>query len=106
MTHNADNAVTEAGGESYRFKNIHNHSPADVCRRSCPAYGDMLMEKTAARFNLTQTQNERGEWVPAIPLPLYVGFLHRKCRCDCGQTFRSGQRYREHYALRHILGLS
>jgi hypothetical protein len=54
----------------------------------------------------TSTQNDRGEWVPAIPEPLYVGWRLRRCRCDCGETFRNRRRYREHYALAHVLGLS
>lgn len=87
-------------------QSAHNHPREAACRRSCPAYGGMLMEKTAARFNTTQTQNDRGEWVPAIPLPLFVGWRLRKSRCSCGQTFRNQHRYREHFALAHILGLS
>lgn len=52
-----------------------------------------------------QTQNDRGEWVPAIPEPLYVGVRLRKCRCDCGEVRKGRKSYREHYALAHILGL-
>lgn len=48
-----------------------------------------------------QTQTRRG-WVPAIPEPFYIGFRLRRCRCDCGLTFRNKQRYREHYAYQHI----
>lgn len=99
-------SAREAGGDAYEFKSIHDHSAADVCSRSCPAYGAMLREKTAARFGTTQAQNDRGEWVPAIPEPLFVGFRLRKARCDCGETFRGRLRYREHFALVHILGLS
>jgi hypothetical protein len=50
----------------------------------------------------TQTQNERGEWVPAIPLPLYG----LRKRCQCGRHFWTAAGYRGHYALRHILRLS
>ena len=50
-------------------------------------------------------QNDRGQWVPAIPEPLFVGFRLRKCRCDCGDLRPNRQSYREHYALAHILGL-
>lgn len=53
-----------------------------------------------------RAQNKRGEWVPAIPEPLFVGFGLRKCRCDCGEVRRSRLSYREHYALAHILALS
>lgn len=52
------------------------------------------------------TQNRRGEWVPAIPEPLFVGLGLRRCRCDCGRTFRDRETYRGHYALVHILGLT
>lgn len=49
-----------------------------------------------------QTQNDRGEWVPAIPLPLYGV---RK-ECTCGRKFWTMGGYRGHYALVHILHLS
>lgn len=49
----------------------------------------------------TQAQNDRGEWVPAIPLPLYV-WPHRH-RCKCGGGFWTESGYRGHYALAHIL---
>jgi hypothetical protein len=45
-----------------------------------------------------QTQNKRGEWVPAIPLPL---FGIRK-RCQCGKRFWTLGGYRAHYAYVHI----
>jgi hypothetical protein len=47
----------------------------------------------------TRTQNARGEWVPAIPLPLYG--LRKHCRC--GRKFWRLASYRAHYALTHIL---
>lgn len=55
--------------------------------------------------------NTRGEWVPSIPLPFY-GFRFVGCG-ECDRTFKSlttstgraEQRYREHYAYAHILGL-
>lgn len=53
-----------------------------------------------------QVQNSQGRWVPAIPLPLFVGFGLRKSRCDCGRTFKDQEAYRAHYALVHILALS
>lgn len=52
------------------------------------------------------TQNTRGEWVPAIPEPLFIGRRLTKCQCDCGETRNTRLAYREHYALTHILGLS
>lgn len=51
----------------------------------------------------TSTQNSRGEWVPAIPEPYFVMFGWVKC--SCGSKFRGRSRYREHFALAHILGL-
>jgi hypothetical protein len=47
-------------------------------------------------------QNDRGEWVPSIPLPLYV-WPHRH-RCKCGRSFWTVAGYRGHYALAHVLG--
>lgn len=49
-----------------------------------------------------QTKNKYGEWVPAIPLPYYGAFNSRKCQC--GHKFYSDEKYRGHYALKHILG--
>ena len=49
----------------------------------------------------TQTQNKRGEWVPAIPYPF---FGVRKV-CECGEKFWLYRNYEAHYALKHILGL-
>lgn len=48
-----------------------------------------------------QTQNQRGEWVPAIPLPLFT-FPHRH-QCSCGQSFWTMDGYRGHYAAVHII---
>ena len=53
-------------------------------------------EKTMA-----QTKNNRGEWVAAIPLPIYG--LRKKC--DCGKRFWTHAGYSGHYALVHILAL-
>lgn len=56
-----------------------------------------------------RTLNRRGEWVEAIPEPLWVGLGLRRARCGkCGHTFsgkRNGLRYREHYAYQHVLAL-
>lgn len=46
-------------------------------------------------------QNTAGEWVPAIPLPLFVRFGRK--RCDCGRAFWTLEGYRGHYALAHVL---
>jgi hypothetical protein len=48
-----------------------------------------------------QTQNLRGEWVPAIPLP-YLGL--RK-RCECDRVFWTMAGYQGHYAYAHILAM-
>jgi len=47
----------------------------------------------------TKTQNKKGEWVPAIPLPYYG--LRKRCRC--GESFWKEENYEAHYALVHIL---
>lgn len=58
-----------------------------------------------------RVQNKRGEYVPAIVEPLilrdWLGRLRLQGRskCACGRVFRTRQRYREHYALAHVLGL-
>lgn len=49
----------------------------------------------------TVTQNDRGEWVPAVPVPLYG----LRKRCECGRKFWTARGYEGHYALVHILGL-
>ncbi len=48
-------------------------------------------------------QNNRGEWVPAIPLPL-LGPGFRK-GCSCGRRYWTIDGYRGHYALVHVLAL-
>jgi hypothetical protein len=48
-------------------------------------------------------QNKRGEWVPDIPLPLFV--WPRRHRCGCGRSFWTMGGYQGHYAFEHILGL-
>jgi hypothetical protein len=49
----------------------------------------------------TSTLNARGEWVPAIPLPLFA-WPHRY-RCSCRRWFWTMNRYRGHYAVTHLL---
>lgn len=66
-----------------------------------PWDGKPLREPSSSGVSAT---NRAGTYVPAIPLPLFVGWKLRKCRCDCGDVFRSQLRYREHYAYAHILG--
>jgi hypothetical protein len=53
------------------------------------------------------TENNRGEWVPATPLPLYTSsWLRNRFGCQCGRKFRTEEDYRGHFALVHLLGLS
>jgi hypothetical protein len=47
--------------------------------------------------------NDRGEWVPSIPLPLFT-FPHRH-RCECDRSFWTMSGYRGHYALVHVMHL-
>lgn len=82
----------------------HTHPLKDACYRDCPAYQELLMEKTTARLRTTLTQNDRGEWVPAIPLPMFLGF--GRVQCDCGKRVFGRRRYREHFALSHVLGIA
>ncbi|MDE2096474.1 MAG: hypothetical protein KGL39_04450 [Patescibacteria group bacterium] len=48
-------------------------------------------------------RNAKGQWVPSIPYPLFVGFRLRKAVCECGRKFKSQEAYEGHYALKHIL---
>lgn len=50
-----------------------------------------------------EVMNSDGEWVPMIPLPLYLPFWLKQCHC--GKRFWTKQSYMEHYAYRHILGM-
>lgn len=57
---------------------------------------------------ISQQQNARGEWVPAIPLPFFFWLGLPYTQCTCGAKFigprsRALRRYEEHYALAHIL---
>ena len=53
----------------------------------------------------TETPNERGEWVPAIPEPLRVMWW-LNCPACHDERFWTVEGYRGHYALRHILALA
>lgn len=65
-----------------------------------PEYRHALNELAQRLSPPTAMQtNSRGQYVPAIPLPFF-GF--RK-KCHCGAKFWTLNRYREHYALHHIL---
>jgi hypothetical protein len=50
-------------------------------------------------YNTVSMQNERGEWVPALPEPFYG----LRKRCDCGAKFWTKKAYQAHYALEHIV---
>jgi len=59
-----------------------------------------------------QTENDRGQWVPAIPEPYYLLFRKECCAQTglqkgeiCKKKFWRTESYRAHYALKHILGL-
>jgi hypothetical protein len=62
----------------------------------------MEMEKVTPDIS-TMCKNDKGEWVPAIPLPYYERLRLKKCKC--GEMFFTENGYRGHYALRHILEL-
>jgi hypothetical protein len=50
----------------------------------------------------TYVENGSGDFVPAVPLPLY---LVVGTKCKCGKFFLLERNYRGHYALVHILHL-
>lgn len=60
------------------------------------------------RLRGNMTQNDRGEWVPAIPYALTRPFgAKRRHLCQyCGEVRWSELSYREHYALAHVMGMS
>jgi hypothetical protein len=61
------------------------------------------MQYTMTTLSNASTQNALGEWVPSIPLPMFL-VLH--CRCECGQRFLRLRNYQGHYAHAHILGMA
>lgn len=73
----------------------HNATPE---MRSRLAYARRALETSNAQDRV-MTENRRGEWVPAIPLPLYG--LRKQCFCK--RRFWTIEGYRGHYALSHIL---
>lgn len=52
----------------------------------------------AAAASVTM-ENKRGEWVPAIPMPLFG----LKKGCSCGRKFWKLRNYEAHYAYEHIV---
>ena len=59
---------------------------------------------------INQTLNSRGEWVPSIPEPFWIGRRFRSfvpvCTQCSNRKFKDLEAYKGHYALVHILGLS
>lgn len=54
----------------------------------------------------SSTTNRHGRWVPAIPEPLWTGFMMRTAQCHCGAKRRgrnARRQYREHYAYAHVM---
>lgn len=56
---------------------------------------------TVNKMPSTSKKNARGEWVPAVPYPLFT-FPHRH-RCHCGRSYWTMDGYRGHYAVTHII---
>lgn len=54
---------------------------------------------------MIQTQNKDGDWVQAIPEPLYIMLGLKKECIMCMRDFWTNEGYRGHYALKHILRL-
>jgi hypothetical protein len=51
-----------------------------------------------------QVLNTKGEWVPAVPLPIFLWF--GRCQCHCGVKRKNRVSYMEHFAYAHILGMA
>lgn len=78
-------------------------SHAEAYRRTRAVLDGKPLDTTRAGTGSgTSTINGRGEWVPAVPVPLFL-WPHRH-QCRCGEVFWTLRGYRGHYALVHILG--
>ncbi len=103
----SDKADTEAGkpalwdnawreGHAHGLMNALSIPYKDAWTRTMLMLSGEPLDKTSVT-----TQNPRGEWVPAIPLPLYG----LRKRCECGRKFWTTAGYQGHYALCHVLHL-
>ncbi len=103
----SDKADAEAGkptlwdsawreGHAHGLMNALGIPYKDACTRTMLMLSGEPLDKTSVT-----TQNSRGEWVPAIPLPLYG----LRKRCECGRKFWTTAGYQGHYALCHVLHL-
>lgn len=60
----------------------------------------------------TMAEVRPGQWVPAIPLPMYsahwIGMLrrHHSFGCFCGEEFATEAEYREHYRTEQMIEMN
>lgn len=49
-----------------------------------------------------------GQWIPAIPLPLFThrSIFKQSYQCGCGEAFKSMAEYREHYRTEQMLEMN
>lgn len=47
------------------------------------------------------TQNDKGEWVPAIPLPKVTRFSNYRCTCR-KKAFWTLEEYKQHWVYEHV----
>lgn len=93
-----DNAWRE--GHAHGLANGLGISYREAWQRTAAMLAGKPLDKTPGAGGAT-TRNADGEWVPSIPLPLYM-WPHRN-RCRCGRWFWTEAGYRGHYALAHII---
>lgn len=71
-------------------------------------YGEDIRLRPDAQINKdflmdVEVKNDRGEWVPAIPTPIFLAF--GRVQCHCGKKRRNKLSYMEHFSYAHILGM-
>lgn len=71
-------------------------------------YGEDIRLRPDAQINKdflmdVEVKNDRGEWVPAIPTPIFLAF--GRVQCHCGKKRRNKLSYMEHFSYSHILGM-